>query len=89
MLVVVNILFELLTNVYHNGDTLLDENDLDIQQQPVVNNNIQLVLVAHIQLAGHQRIQLLVPVEPQRVEPQRVADKLRLVADKLRLVVVD
>ena len=50
MLVVFNILFELLTNVYRDGDTLLGENDLDIQQQPVVNNNKQLVLVAHIQL---------------------------------------
>ena len=84
MLVVFNILFELLTNVYRGGDTLLGENDLDIQQQPVVNNNKQLVLVAHIQLVEHQRIPLLVPVEPQRV-----VDKLRLVADKLRLVVVD
>lgn len=82
MLVVFNILFELLTNVYRNGDTLLGENDLDIQQQPVVNNNkqlvlvahIQLVLVAHTQLVGQERIPLLV-----RVEPQQVVDKPRLV----------
>lgn len=74
MLVVFNILFELLTNVYRNGDTLLGENDLDIQQQPVVNNNKQLVLVAHTQLVGQERIPLLV-----RVEPQQVVDKPRLV----------